>query len=57
MANMGSATGVPKGDDMQFWPLLLGNFSQAALLTYILLFGLVLGHSVMVLKPVRLSGF
>jgi len=35
MANAGSATGVYKTDDMQFWPLFLGNLSQAALLTYI----------------------
>ncbi len=33
-ANQGSATGVPKGDDMQYWPLVLGNMSWAALLTY-----------------------
>ena len=31
--NMGSATGVQKLE-MQYWPLLLGNFSFAALLTY-----------------------
>lgn len=36
MSNMGSATGVPKGEDMQYWPLVLGNMSWAALLTYVI---------------------
>lgn len=35
-AHTGSATGVMK-TEMEFWPLLLGNFSQAALLTYVFL--------------------
>lgn len=35
-AHAGSATGVAK-TDMQFWPLILGNLSYAALLAYIYL--------------------
>ncbi len=37
MANQGSATGVWKSDtEMQYWPIVLGNMSWAALLTYII---------------------
>lgn len=35
-AHAGSATGVAKMD-MQFWPLILGNLSHAALLAYVFL--------------------
>ena len=35
-SHAGSATGVTKAD-MQFWPLILGNLAQAALLSYIFL--------------------
>ena len=36
-ANLGSATGVFKTDDLIWWSLLLGNFAGAGLLTYIFL--------------------
>ena len=36
-SNMGSATGVSRGDDLIFWALILGNLSAAALLTYVFL--------------------
>ena len=35
-AHAGSATGVAK-TEMQFWPLILGNLSHAALLAYVFL--------------------
>jgi hypothetical protein len=37
MAHAGTATGVMKTDEMQYWPLFLGNLSQAALLSYVFL--------------------
>lgn len=36
-SHAGSATGVAKTDEMQYWPLFLGNLSQAALMSYIFL--------------------
>ncbi len=36
-ANLGSATGVYKTDDLIWWSLILGNFAGAGLLTYIFL--------------------
>jgi len=36
-SNMGSATGVSRGEEIIFWALILGNLSSAALLTYVFL--------------------
>lgn len=36
-ANLGSATGVFKADDLIWWALILGNLSGAGLLSYIFL--------------------
>lgn len=36
-AHAGSATGVPKTTEMQYWPLFIGNLGHAALLSYVFL--------------------
>lgn len=36
-AHAGTATGVMKTDEMQYWPLVLGNFGHAALLSFVFL--------------------